>query len=120
MSWPAYGLPPPVDRIVRLDMMNHMLAPNEAERLPGGMFGVIEAKYDATGDVLVITMPESLLDHPRYGDWVWTDPFPFSTLAEDPDYMVLLAVPDDVDCAMRALLAMHDTFPIVVDDGFLC
>ncbi len=100
--------------------MSHMRSHQEPDDLPGGMFAIVAAMYDKGGDLLVVTMPQSLLDHPRYGEWSWEATFPFDMQITAPDYIRVSAASDDAEAAVRALAELSDTLPVVVDDGWLC
>lgn len=128
-----YATCPPVGTIVRIITMAQMnLSVDDPLRLPGGLFGEIvvcggEAgdalstrRLDTVGRLVVLTMPQSLPKWPNYSLWAWDNHFPFGTRPNDGDYMRLRQTSARQRHAVRALVALSDERPVIVEDGWLC
>jgi hypothetical protein len=126
--WPRWRQVPREGTIVHILAMGHLsdAAGDEFSMLPGGFFAEIadDTCSLSEGVLMVLTIPQSVTQHPRFNTWNWPGPFPFH-LRDGPgsNGMRLEVVPDDVVDAVRAFVALStgdEHQPIVVEDGWLC
>lgn len=110
---------PKVGSIVRVGELVHLDGMK-----PRGLYGLVANLYTNDyrdmGDLQVLTVPRSALLHPKYKTWSWELVFPFTLKDRKGNFMRLYEVEDEVECAVRALAELSDTWPVIVDDGWLC
>lgn len=131
-GWLLWDHVPPMGTIVHVTFMSHLVPIGttkvDGPLLSGGLFGEIETVRSGTnyGRLTVLTLPAAarrIIESRRLPAWAWDQSFPFN-LGREPkiDNMCLERVPEDIQDAVRAAVALHgiDQLPLSVDDGWLC
>jgi len=133
LAWDRWSSVPRVGTIVHILAMGHLCNEDASEfsPLPGGLFAEIiddeGTTFGEQGLLRMLTLPASVLEHPRYHLWSWECPFPIQLRGPAcSNGMRLEVVPPEIQDAVRAFVALHgrepelDQMPITVEDGWLC